>query len=81
MLNLRAGTFSNRVINGWNKQPENVVNAPSRNALKLSLNRHSQCIYSSLKLHVIKTATLLEHIEMHLYKSMTYTDVEYCELW
>ena len=39
-LNLRAGTFSNRVINAWNKLPENVVNAPSLNALKSSLNRH-----------------------------------------
>ena len=39
-LNLRAGTFSNRVINAWNKLPENVVNAPSLNAFKSSLNRH-----------------------------------------
>ena len=39
-LNLLAGTFSNRVINAWNKLPENVVNAPSLNAFKSSLKRH-----------------------------------------
>lgn len=39
-LNLRAGTFSNRVVNTWNQLPENVVNAPSLNAFKTRLNKH-----------------------------------------
>ena len=39
-LNLRANTFSNRVINTWNNLPANVVNAPSVNAFKNRLNKY-----------------------------------------
>lgn len=37
---LRKATFSQRVVNGWNKLPENVVTAPSLNAFKSRLNKH-----------------------------------------
>ena len=33
-LNVRANTFSNRVINTWNKLPDSVVNASSVNSFK-----------------------------------------------
>ena len=39
-LNLRANTFSNRVMNTWNNLSANVVNAPSVNAFKNRLNKH-----------------------------------------
>ena len=39
-LNVRANTFSNRVVDTWNNLPENVVNAPSVNAFKSRLNKH-----------------------------------------
>ena len=39
-LNLRANTFSNRVINTGNNLSANVVNAPSVNAFKNRLNKH-----------------------------------------
>ena len=39
-LNIRANSFSNRVVNSWNTLPENVVNAPSLNAFKSRLNKH-----------------------------------------
>ena len=39
-LNLRANTFSNRVINTWNNPSANAVNAPSVNAYKNRLIKH-----------------------------------------
>ena len=39
-LNVRANTFSNRVVDTWNNLPENVVNAPSVNEFKSRLNKH-----------------------------------------
>ena len=39
-LNVRANSFSNRVVDTWNNLPENVVNAPSVNAFKSRLNKH-----------------------------------------
>ena len=39
-LNVRANTFSNRVVNTWNNLPDTVVNAPSVNSFKSRLNKH-----------------------------------------
>ena len=39
-LNVRANSFSNRVVNTWNSLPENVVNAPSLKSFKNRLNKH-----------------------------------------
>ena len=39
-LNIRANSFSNRVVNVWNNLPEQVVMAPSVNAFKSRLNNH-----------------------------------------
>ena len=39
-LNIRANSFSNRVVNTWNNLPEHVVMAPSVNAFKSRLNTH-----------------------------------------
>lgn len=39
-MNLRANSFSNRVINSWNSLPVTVVEAPSLNAFKSRLNNH-----------------------------------------
>lgn len=39
-LNLRANTFSNRVVNTWNELPNTVVTAPSVNCFKTRLNNH-----------------------------------------
>ena len=39
-LNIRANSFSNRVVNVWNNLPEQVVMAPSLNAFKGRLNAH-----------------------------------------
>ena len=39
-LNVRANSFSNRVVNQWNNIPENVVVAPSVNTFKSRLNAH-----------------------------------------
>ena len=38
-LNIRANTFSNRVVDNWNSLTEDIVNAPSLNAFKSQLNR------------------------------------------
>ena len=37
---MRQQFFSFRVINNWNKLPDNIVNAPSLNALKNRLDQH-----------------------------------------
>ena len=39
-LNIRANSFSNRVVNSWNALSENAVNAPSLNAFKSRFNKH-----------------------------------------
>ena len=39
-LNIRANSFSNRVVNVWNNLPEQVFMAPSLNAFKSRLNAH-----------------------------------------
>ena len=39
-LNLRKNFFSNRIVNTWNKLPEEVVNAQSINAFKNRLNKY-----------------------------------------
>ena len=39
-LNIRANSFSNRVVNQWNNLPENVVMTPSVNAFTSRLNAH-----------------------------------------
>ena len=38
-LNIRANTFSNRVVDNWNSLTEDIVNASSLNAFKSRLNR------------------------------------------
>ena len=37
---LRKYTFSQRVVNGWNSLPEQVVSAPTLNTFKSRLNNH-----------------------------------------
>ena len=39
-LNVRANSFSSRVVNIWNQLPEDVVMAPSLNTFKSRLNKH-----------------------------------------
>ena len=39
-LNIKANSFSNRVVNTWNQLPEDVVMALSLNAFKGRLNKH-----------------------------------------
>ena len=41
-LVLRKQTFTQRVVDSWNNLPENVVNAPSINALKRRFNTHTR---------------------------------------
>ena len=38
--NIRQNSFSIRIAKYWNKLPENIVNAPSINSLKNTLNKH-----------------------------------------
>ena len=38
--NTRGNYFRNRVVNGWNDLPENIVSAPSLNSFKNRLDRH-----------------------------------------
>ena len=38
-LNIRANTFSNRVVENWNSLSEDIVLAPSLNSFKTRLNR------------------------------------------
>jgi hypothetical protein len=42
--NIGKNTFSNRVVNSWNKLPEEVVNATSLNMFKGKLDRHLEGI-------------------------------------
>ena len=37
-LNIRANTFSNRVVENWNSLSEDIVHAPSLNGFKMRLN-------------------------------------------
>ena len=39
-LNMRANTFSQRVVNNWNNLPRQCVNSSSVNSFKSSLNNH-----------------------------------------
>eukprot|EP00745_Piridium_sociabile_P038620 TRINITY_DN7074_c0_g1_i4.p1 TRINITY_DN7074_c0_g1~~TRINITY_DN7074_c0_g1_i4.p1 ORF type:complete len:223 (+),score=50.00 TRINITY_DN7074_c0_g1_i4:280-948(+) len=39
-LEVRCGTFSQRVVNKWNDLPESVVRAPSMNSFKSRLDAH-----------------------------------------
>ena len=39
-LDMRKYSFSQRVINEWNKLPNDCVNASSVNMFKTSINRH-----------------------------------------
>ena len=77
-LNVRANTFSNRVVDSWNNLPENVVSAPSVKAFKRRLNKHSH----NLTQPVTKPANTLENIALrikkHLYKS---DDLLRCRVW
>ena len=38
-LNIRANTFSNRVVENWNSLSKDIVHAPSLNSFKTRLNR------------------------------------------
>ena len=69
-LNVRANSFSNRVVDTWNNLPEDVVNAPSVNAFKSRLNTGTQ---PNLRQPVTNLTNHLEEfvhsIDKHHYKS------------
>ena len=81
-LNVRTNTFSNRVVDTWNNLPETVVNAPSVNTFKSRLNKHWHGHPTKFVNQTSQPTRGIRMISKSIYTSqMTYSDVEYGELW